>query len=94
VLADLLTFFSSSYMALHDGFLGAPVHDVAAVLALTHPDLFERRPMHVVVETSGQHTRGMTLIDQRPRNDVPAPNTDVLWAVDADAVFEVITAAI
>lgn len=94
VLADLLRFFSSSYMALHDGFTGAPVHDVAAVLALTHPHLFERRPMHVVVETAGHHTRGMTVIDQRPRNDVPAPNADVLWSADADGVYDVITAAI
>jgi inosine-uridine nucleoside N-ribohydrolase len=94
VLADLLTFFSNAYLSLHDGFRGAPVHDVAAVLALTHPHLFDRRQMHVVVETAGQHTRGMTLIDQRPRNDVPAPNADVLWTADADAVFEVITAAI
>lgn len=94
VLADLLVFFSASYMALHDGFVGAPVHDVAAVLALTHPRLFERRAKHVVVETTGQHTRGMTLIDQRQRNDMPAPNAEVLWTVDADAAFEVITAAI
>jgi inosine-uridine nucleoside N-ribohydrolase len=50
--------------------------------------------MHVVVETDGRYTRGMTLIDQRPRNDVPPPNTEVLWTVDADAAFDVITAAI
>lgn len=94
LLADLLVFFAGSYVARHDHLEGAPIHDAAAVLALTHPHLFERKAHHVVVETAGIHTRGMTLIDQRGINPRPAPNADVLWTVDVDGAFAVITDAI
>ena len=65
VLADLLTFFSGTYVSRHDDMRGAAVHDPCAVLALTHPELFTARSSHVVVETGGELTRGMTVIDQR-----------------------------
>ena len=63
-------------------------------MALTHPHLFERRFAHVVVETQGRHTRGMTLVDMRDQRDLPAPNCDVLMDIDADAGFTVMTEAI
>ncbi len=91
LLADLLTFFSDTYVRRHDGFVGAPVHDACAVLALTHPDLFTRRTAHVAVETVGEHTRGMTVVDQRALKDRPPPNTDVLMTVDVDRAFALIT---
>ena len=64
-LADLFGFFSSTYIGRHDGIAGAAVHDPCAVLALTHPELFGREDRHVAVETSGDLTRGMTVIDRR-----------------------------
>jgi inosine-uridine nucleoside N-ribohydrolase len=94
VLGQLLGFFASTYIARHDGFTGALVHDPCAVLALTHPGLFVRRPAHVVVETVGEHTRGMTVTDLRTLKDRPAPNAEVLTDVDAAAAFAVIEAAI
>lgn len=94
LLADLLVFFSSTYVERHDTMRGAPVHDPCAVMALTHPQLFERESRHVVVETHGEHTRGMTLIDERWLSDRPDPNCDVLTSLDADAAFDVITKAI
>jgi inosine-uridine nucleoside N-ribohydrolase len=94
LLADLLGFFADSYVRRHRGFLGAPVHDACAVLALTHPELFTRRAAHVAVETSGELTRGMTVVDQRALKDVPSPNTDVLMSVDDEVAFEVITDAV
>ena len=42
LLGQLLGFFAATYVARHDGFVGAPIHDVCAVLALTHPELFTR----------------------------------------------------
>lgn len=94
VLADLFVFFSASYIRRHDDIAGAALHDPCAVLALTHPHLFERRHLHVAVETSGVLTRGMTVIDRRTLRDRPPANCDVLTHVDADAAFDVIAAAI
>jgi inosine-uridine nucleoside N-ribohydrolase len=96
VFGELLGFFSDNYLSRHDpGTLrGAAVHDPLAVLALTHPALFERAPRHVAIETRGEHTRGMTVIDQREITARPAPNCDVLTAVDHDAAFDLLIAAI
>jgi pyrimidine-specific ribonucleoside hydrolase len=94
LLGHLLGFFAATYIARHDDFRGAPVHDVCAVLALTHPDLFTRRGAHVVVETGGQHTRGMTVVDLRTLKERPSPNVDVLMGVDDEAGFEIILDAV
>ncbi len=96
VLADLFEFFSSTYLARHDAgaLRGAAVHDPLAVLAVTHPDLFERVRRDVRVETHGRLTRGMTVIDERRLRERPAPNCDVLTRVDDDAAFEVVLAAV
>jgi inosine-uridine nucleoside N-ribohydrolase len=64
-LAALLRFFSDAYLGRTDpGMIdGAPMHDVLAVLALSHPQLFTRSARHVAVETAGGLTRGMTVVD-------------------------------
>jgi inosine-uridine nucleoside N-ribohydrolase len=94
VLADLLVFFSDSYRRRHDDMAGAAVHDPCAVLVLTHPELFTRELRHVALETRGQHTAGMTVVDRRTLIDRPDPNCDWLIDVDADAGFALITEAI
>jgi inosine-uridine nucleoside N-ribohydrolase len=96
VLADLLRFFSDNYLARHDAgsMLGAAVHDPLAVFAVTHPALFERIVRHVTIETRGEHTRGMTVIDQRAIIARESPNCEVLTAVDVDAAFDLLTGAI
>ena len=94
LLGQLLEFFATTYITRHDGFVGAPVHDVCAVLALTHPDLFTRRAAHVVVETGGPHTRGMTVVDLRTLKDRPAPNVELLMSIDEEAGFQVIVDAV
>jgi inosine-uridine nucleoside N-ribohydrolase len=93
-LADLFAFFSTTYIARHDDIPGAPIHDPCAVLALTHPGLFERVPRHVAVETAGALTRGMTVIDRRTLKERPPPNCDVLTTIDADRAWDVIVEAI
>jgi len=94
LLSSLLTFFSNNYVSRHDHMRGAAVHDPCAVMALTHPDLFTRHLRHVVIETHGEHTRGMTLIDERDSKGRPDPNCDVLVGLDADAAFDVIVQSI
>ena len=70
------------------------MHDPCAVLALTHPMLFERQHLHVAVETAGAHTRGMTVLDRRTLRERPPGNCDVLTHVDADDAFDVIVDAV
>lgn len=96
VLAELLTFFTDNYLSRHEegALAGAAVHDPLAVLALTHPDLFERERRHVAVETEGVYTRGMTVIDRRTLRDRPPANCDVLTRVDAKAAFDLLVDAI
>ncbi len=94
VLVDLFRFFSSTYIRRHDDIAGAALHDPLAVLALTHPALFESTPRHVAIETRGEHTRGMTVIDHRTLIERQAPNCTVLDIVDADAAWKVIVDSI
>lgn len=96
VLAELFRFFSAAYLRRHDdgSLAGAAVHDPLAVLALTHPQLFEREQLHVAVETEGRVARGMTVIDRRALVERPAPTCSVLTDVDADTAFAVILEAI
>src|SRR5262245_52362412 len=94
VLADLFRFFAGTYMARHDHIEGAALHDPLAVLALTHPDLFTSSRRHVAVETQGELTRGMTVIDRRDLKERPDPNCTVLETVDSDAAWQVVLQAI
>ncbi len=93
LLADLLVFFSGTYMSRHDDLRGAPVHDPCAVMALTHPHLFQRREVWAAVETAGHLTRGMTVIDRRALRDRPASNVTWQTGLDADAAFQVLVEA-
>ena len=77
-----------------------PVHDATAVIAVTHPHLFERSRHPVAVEVQGEHTRGMTVADLRPAALIKAigppgvPASDIVWNTDADAVRELILEAV
>jgi inosine-uridine nucleoside N-ribohydrolase len=82
------------YINNHDNMHGGAVHDPIAVLALTHPELLTMNDHHVVVETSGVHTRGMTLVDMRRLKSREKPNCTVVWDVDAEAAFNVIVESI
>jgi inosine-uridine nucleoside N-ribohydrolase len=90
MIADLFRFFSKNYISRHDHIRGAALHDPLAVLALTHPQLFEGTDRHVTVETRGEHTAGMTVIDRRDITDRRAPNVHVLDRVDDDAAWELV----
>jgi inosine-uridine nucleoside N-ribohydrolase len=94
VLADLLVFFSHTYTTRHDNMQGAAVHDPLAVMCLTHPELFGWRDAHVMVETHGELTRGMTVIDNRGLVERLPPNCALLTTVDADAGFALVNEAI
>jgi inosine-uridine nucleoside N-ribohydrolase len=91
--AALLDYYRDAYARAFSGEAAGPLHDPCAVLALTHPLMFERRASHVEVETTGTHTRGMTVVDLRPWRHGTAersgaddqPLSDVALEVDAEA---------
>ena len=95
-LADLLVFFSDMYRAAHDpgSIDGAAIHDPLAVLAVTHPEMFDRASRHVAVETNGELTRGMTVIDERHVVHRLAANTQVLTRVDAEQAYAIVVEAV
>jgi inosine-uridine nucleoside N-ribohydrolase len=92
--ADLLAFYGDAYARAFSGVPEGPLHDPCAVLALTHPALFESTPHHVVVELTGTHTRGMTLADLRGVRHAAPPNVEVLTRVDAAAASDLLVATL
>ena len=68
----------------------AALHDPCAVLALSHPELFEFQDMYVDVETRGEITRGMTVFDQRRSLHKPEPNCRVATWIEGDAARAVV----
>jgi inosine-uridine nucleoside N-ribohydrolase len=94
LLADLFRFFADNYISRHDDIAGAALHDPLAVLALSHPELFTGTARHVTVETRGEFTAGMTVIDRRSISDRQPPNVHVLEHVDADGAWSVVHAAL
>ena len=64
-VSDMLEFFAGMYEQRYFGEFNGPLHDPCAVIAISHPNLIEFADRHVVVELRGEHTRGMTLVDER-----------------------------
>jgi inosine-uridine nucleoside N-ribohydrolase len=68
--------------AEHFGIEGMVLPDLAGVCWMLWPQYFTTRPMAVDIETQGELTRGMCVIETRPGK--MAPNVDMV--VDADLV--------
>lgn len=81
-VADMLDFFMQMYADAFFGVIEGPLHDPCAVLAVTHPELFDMRQKQVMVELKGQHTRGMTLVDERGVLKSSTPNASVAYGID------------
>tara|TARA_B100000700_G_scaffold157666_1_gene174954 strand:- start:3126 stop:4055 length:930 start_codon:yes stop_codon:yes gene_type:complete len=92
-MAQLLEFYTVFHLA-EEQVVDGPIHDPCAVLAVTHPDLFEVAERNVRVEIDGTLTRGMTVIDERgPRAAEPA-NCRVAYRAHAERVIELIMQAV
>jgi inosine-uridine nucleoside N-ribohydrolase len=86
-VADMMDFFGDMYESRFFGEFAAPLHDPCAVLAVTHPELLEFAPRHVAVELRGEHTRGMTVVDERNvRSDLPR-NAEVGLRIERERAF-------
>ena len=87
-VADLLDHYITSYERSY-GSRRAAIHDPCAVLAVTHPELFEFERRQVRVELSGAHTRGMTVVDRRQSAPGEGP-VEVAMSIDADRAMELL----
>jgi inosine-uridine nucleoside N-ribohydrolase len=63
---------------------GFHLKDVLGVAAVALPGAISTRPMAVDVETRGELTRGMSVVDARPA--AAKPNVDLAVGVDVQAV--------
>lgn len=61
-VAELLLFFMKTYKE-HFDFTGAPIHDACTVAHLIDPTIFSFQDVHVAIETKGEHSYGMTVVD-------------------------------
>jgi pyrimidine-specific ribonucleoside hydrolase len=90
LVADLLDFYFKWYSAL--GFPGPPLHDPCAIACLVAPELFTIKDYHVVIETRGKYTSGMTLADLRTGTSAK-PNVQACMDVDRKGFIKLITEA-
>jgi inosine-uridine nucleoside N-ribohydrolase len=67
------------------GIEGFHLKDVLGIAALSVPSALTSRPMRVDVETRGELTRGMTVVDARREQKEP-PNLDLAVAVEVEPV--------
>jgi purine nucleosidase len=81
LVAPLSTFWTSP---ITDEPRGQALHDVCAVAYVARPDLFESRPARVEVETRGEFTSGMTVVDFHSA----APNAIVPVTLDAAGFWD------
>jgi len=82
VFADLLHFFAR-FHADRYGWDGSPIHDAVAVAHVAVPGLVRTERYHVDVETTGEITRGRTVVDDRGVPGLPK-NVDVAVEIDRD----------
>ena len=87
LVADLVDFYGRYHS--EQGFAGSPLHDPCAVAWLVRPEIFTAKPYHVVIETKGCHTAGMTLADRRPWTKAQ-PNALVLLDLDRAAFIQML----
>jgi inosine-uridine nucleoside N-ribohydrolase len=67
------------------GIEGFYLEDVLGIMAVTPGGALSTQPMAVDVETRGELTRGMSVVDRRPGQQ-PKPNMDMAIGVDRAAV--------
>ncbi|WP_176086362.1 nucleoside hydrolase [Martelella sp. HB161492] len=66
--------------------------DPAAAVALVRPDLVTMQTVRIDMELAGVHTRGRTVVENRPHK--AAPNAGLISGVDEHAAHELILSAL
>ncbi|CNL02350.1 pyrimidine-specific ribonucleoside hydrolase RihA [Yersinia alsatica] len=89
VVADLLDFFMLYHRQERWGFQGAPLHDPCTIAWLLAPELFTSIERWVGIETRGEYTQGMTVVDyyQLTGNK---PNAEVLMGINRQGFIDLL----
>ncbi|MFA7108662.1 MAG: nucleoside hydrolase [Sphaerochaetaceae bacterium] len=80
LVAELIDYFYLFHKSM--GFEGAPLHDPCAVAYLIDSSIFTTEDYHVVIETQGKFTTGMTLADKRINPNKEKSNAKVCMNLD------------
>ena len=94
VFADLMRFFVKFHLERYST-ADTPIHDAVAVAAVAVPHMVGTRRYHVDVETTGELTRGRTVVDDRGQAMTGLePNVDVALDIDRAAFADLLIGAI
>ncbi|QJD85758.1 nucleoside hydrolase [Cohnella herbarum] len=85
-VVELLQFFMHTYKEVF-GFDGAPVHDACCVAYCIDPSIFTCRKLHVDIETKGEFSYGMTVVDMLGVTG-KEPNVNVALELDQDKFWD------
>ncbi|BBT95985.1 pyrimidine-specific ribonucleoside hydrolase RihA [Aeromonas veronii] len=88
-VAGLLDFFMIYHRDPKWGFAGAPLHDPCTIAWLLNSELFHGVECRVDIETSGEHTVGMTVVDRYGLTGKPA-NALVLLGLDRPGFIDLL----
>jgi purine nucleosidase len=91
-IVELMEFFRSTYDSV-SGFVAPPVHDACAVARIIDPALVECVETYITVETQGEWTRGMTVVDLDGRYGKEARSL-AATKLDFDGFWNLMTDAI
>lgn len=94
-VVELLDFFMDTYKNVFgmNGELCAPIHDACCVAYCIDPTVFTTRKLHVDIETKGEFTYGMTVVDTLGVTGKP-PNVNVAHELDADKFWDMLVDAL
>jgi purine nucleosidase len=85
---ELLEFFAHTYKEVF-GFAGAPIHDACCVAYCIDPTAFGTKKLRVDIETKGEHTYGMTVVDLLGITG-REPNVNVAFTLDQDKFWDML----
>lgn len=85
-VGELLQFFMHTYKEVF-GFDGAPVHDACCVAYCIDPSIFSCRKLRVDIETKGEFSYGMTVVDMLGVTG-KEPNVNVALDLDQEKFWE------
>ncbi|WP_028865590.1 pyrimidine-specific ribonucleoside hydrolase RihA [Psychromonas aquimarina] len=88
-VAELLDFFMVYHRDPKWGFAGAPLHDPCTIAWMLKPELFEAQECWVGIETKGELTQGMTVVD-RYQLTGNKTNATVLFDLDREGFVDLL----